>query len=149
MAAEEGGVIEFIAHGIPAPKGSLKAFVRGGKAIVTNDNAKTKPWAMTVAYAASEAMRDGPAFIVGPVHVSLAFVLPRPLAHRRRDGSVRPSAGLWSSKKPDLDKLVRCVLDALTAAGVWLDDGQVSRMLVEKLYGDAPCVSVRVERIGK
>lgn len=146
--AQEGRVIAFVAHGIPAPKGSLKGYVRGGRAVIVNDNARTKPWAMCVAYAAAEAMPDGPAFVIGPVQVSLVFMLPRPLAQRRRDGSVRPSAGLYSSKKPDIDKLTRTVLDALTVAGVWLDDGQVARLNVEKVYSDVTGVSVAVEKVG-
>jgi Holliday junction resolvase RusA-like endonuclease len=44
---------------------------------------------------------------------------------------------------PDLDKLVRGVLDALTAIA-YRDDAQVTRLTASKAYGDTPGVSVSV-----
>ena len=38
--------------------------------------------------------------------------------------------------RPDIDKLARAILDALTDARVWPDDGQVVTMHVEKRYGE-------------
>lgn len=52
--------------------------------------------------------------IVGPVAVRMAFWLPVSEA--------------WSGRPGDLDKLVRNVLDALTRAGVYGDDAQVTCM---------------------
>lgn len=40
---------------------------------------------------------------------------------------------LWHSKKPDLDKLVRAVQDALTGI-IYKDDGQVCRLTANKNY---------------
>jgi Holliday junction resolvase RusA-like endonuclease len=37
---------------------------------------------------------------------------------------------------PDLDKLTRAVLDGLTRAGVWADDGQVVELRATKCYDD-------------
>ncbi|MCL2139963.1 MAG: RusA family crossover junction endodeoxyribonuclease [Treponema sp.] len=37
-------------------------------------------------------------------------------------------------KKPDLDNLLKAVMDALTAAGAWKDDAQVRSIKASKHY---------------
>ena len=46
--------------------------------------------------------------------------------------------------KNDVDKLMRAILDALTGA-VFVDDGQVVRVLGVKRFGDFERVEIRVE----
>jgi crossover junction endodeoxyribonuclease RusA len=53
-----------------------------------------------------------------PVYVRLEFVLPRPVSTPKR--RTPPAV-----KRPDVDKLARAVLDALTSAGALADDSQV------------------------
>lgn len=36
------------------------------------------------------------------------------------------------SRKRDLDNVLKCSLDALTHAGIWDDDSQVDRLLIER-----------------
>lgn len=137
-------MLSFQAHGIPAPKGSTRAFVRGRRAIVTADNARTKPWESVVAHAALDAMGGERAMLTGPLRVELDFCVPRPKKLLRCDGTPLDPSHLPITR-PDLDKLVRAVLDALTVAGVWIDDAQVVTVRASKTYG-APGVSVLVER---
>ncbi|HEV8178612.1 MAG TPA: RusA family crossover junction endodeoxyribonuclease, partial [Gemmatimonadales bacterium] len=40
----------------------------------------------------------------------------------------------WPDKRPDLSHLVRAVEDALTAAGLWVDDAQVVEIIGAKRY---------------
>jgi hypothetical protein len=56
----------------------------------------------------------------------LLFLMPRPVSAPRR--VTRPT------KKPDLDKLVRCVKDGLTRAGVYRDDAQVIATVARKEF---------------
>jgi Holliday junction resolvase RusA-like endonuclease len=53
--------------------------------------------------------------------IELEFVMPRPTGTPKR--STPPAI-----KRPDLDKLVRAVLDALGSAGLWRDDSQVTHL---------------------
>ena len=125
--------LSFTVYGVPIPKGSTKAFLPKGwtRPIVTNDNAKTKPWQESVVSAAIDAIGSLPlgesATVDGePVVLELAFFLPRPAS--------APKRVTRQVKKPDLDKLVRCVKDGLTRAGVYRDDSQVVRVVATKEF---------------
>lgn len=119
--------ITFTAYGIPAPQGSMKAFMRPGMKhpVVTGDNARTRPWRQAIVDASREVMA-GRTPIEGPVGVVATFYLPRPKSAPKR--ITQPA------KLPDLDKLVRALFDALTAAGVWRDDAQVVRVDALKAF---------------
>jgi Holliday junction resolvase RusA-like endonuclease len=111
-------MLTFTTFGIAAPKGSAKAFYRPGMrhAVVTHDSARTKPWQHCVVAAARDALAGAPP-LQGPVHVRVEFYMPRPKS--------APKRITLPATRPDVDKLLRCVLDALTRAGVYGDDGQV------------------------
>jgi Holliday junction resolvase RusA-like endonuclease len=127
----------------PAPQGS-KRHVGGGVLIESSRN--VKPFREAIARAATEeALKRGPGasspVFSGPVTVSLGFTLPRPAGHFRRrtkDGVktlvLREDAPPYPAKRPDLDKLTRAVLDALTTAVVYPDDGLVVQLEAEKNY---------------
>ena len=120
-------MIEFVVYGTPIPQGSTKAFMRPGMRfpVVTADNAKTKPWRQAIVDASREKLA-GRAPIEGPVELYVTFYLPRPKS--------APKRVTEPAKLPDLDKLVRAVGDALTAAGVWVDDGQVVLTRARKAF---------------
>lgn len=114
----------FFVAGVPAPKGSTRAWVAGGRAVVTEANPQTRPWVALVQDAALQEGRPVLARTV-PVAVVLEFVLPRPAS--------LPKKVTHHLKKPDLDKLTRAVLDALTGV-VWTDDSQVAGVEARKRY---------------
>lgn len=167
-------MIKLRVYGTPVPQGSTRAFAvrKGGaptgRVVVTGDNAKTKSWRQAVvdealAYLVSrnEAGRcglcdrlDAHAHALEPLAVTLVFILPRPAGHfgsGRNAGQVKPSAPPFPVTKPDLDKLCRAVLDALTDAGVWRDDSQVAELNAGKVYatgGDRPGCVIEVSSLG-
>ena len=104
--------VEFRVAGKPEPKGSARAvksrstcrpvlLMGGDKASARRLNS----WATAIGWAARAAW-SGPA-VTGPVYLSAHFIVP--------GKATRP---------PDLDKLQRTVLDALTGI-VYVDDAQV------------------------
>lgn len=138
--------------GTPVAKGSTHAFAHKttGKIITIQSGRKRqKPWASLIALTAREGWIGG--LEEGPVRVTLAFRFTRPKGHFRTGkyaGQLRPSAPYHKLTLPDLDKLTRCVLDALTGV-VWADDKQVTCCQASKGYEHArPGVHITVECFG-
>jgi crossover junction endodeoxyribonuclease RusA len=139
-------LIRFFVRGVPAPKGSTRAFVVKGHAVVTADNTKTRPWEQAIR---AEASIAGCRPLVGPVKVTAVFFLQRPAGHYRPNGFLRSSAPMEHTKKPDTDKLARALLDGLTGVA-FHDDAQVVWLTARKEFagGGVPLgASVEVEAI--
>lgn len=139
----------FNVFGVPAPQGSKRAFVNRytGRAALVESSAKVRPWREAVKFAALAASGPDTPALVGAVTVRAEFFLPRPKGHYgtgRNADLLRPSAPSVPFGKPDVDKLVRSTLDALTDAGVWGDDGQVAALDVVKLYADSRGPGARI-----
>ena len=111
----------FTVRGEPKPKGSLRAFVVKGRAVMASERS-SKDWQALVAFQAQQFDR---APFEGPVEVLLAFHMPRPASASKRIQ--------WPAKKPDIDKLARAALDALTGI-VFRDDAQVVRLTAAKEF---------------
>lgn len=124
--------------GIPAPQGSKSAFPnpRTGRIRMVESSKQVKPWRAAIVAAWLEA---GHPQLEGPVEVVLTFRLPRPKGHYRTGrfaGLLRAMAPRWPWRKPDLDKLVRAALDALSTAGAYEDDARVVALHAWKEYAD-------------
>lgn len=146
--------ISFFVPGVPVPKGSGTPFRNRstGKLFVRQSNAdRQRPWADAIAaaaFAAASAAAPGFAPVRQAAHIErLTFCFPRPKSHYRTGRHahlLRLDAPEEHISAPDLDKLERCVLDALTAI-LWIDDRQVSKVRdKEKVYADTPGVHVTV-----
>ena len=130
--------LRFVVLGRPQQKGSKQVLpVKGPRRfIVRESNANARPWANTISAVAREHHHGD--LIAGPVAVSMAFYFARPKGHYgtgRNAGTLRASAPLLMTTMPDVDKLARCALDALTGV-VFRDDAQVVLLHVGKNYGD-------------
>jgi crossover junction endodeoxyribonuclease RusA len=141
--------VEFTVLGVPQPQGSKTIVMRKGKRpVLREDNPQTTPWRSTVVAAAVDAMNSRQ-LRSGPLRLQVVFVFPRPAGHYgtgRNHGKLKPSAALYVPKRPDVDKLLRAVGDALTGV-VWRDDAQVVIVQAEKHYGEPPCAHVIVEEL--
>ena len=105
--------IEFFVPGKPAPQGSKKHVGRG---ILVEASKELGPWRERVALVAwdyAESIIPKP----NEVDVALEFIMPRP-------ASAPKTKKALASKRPDLDKLTRAILDALTNV-IFEDDSQV------------------------
>lgn len=116
--------VDFFVPGCPVAKGSLRAFTRkgGGVGVEEGNVDKVRPWMSAISLAARDA---GATPGDGAVRVGLMFVFPRPKGHFTSAGALRPKAPKFHAKKPDVDKLVRAVLDALTGVA-FTDDARVA-----------------------
>jgi len=120
--------ISFNVQGIrPAPQGSKRHL--GGRRMV-EQSVNLKPWREAVR---QEALKTGKPMAMGAVFVDLAFRFARPKGHYNAKGELKQSAPMRVITKPDLDKLQRSTLDALTGV-LFKDDSQVCRILAMKCY---------------
>lgn len=123
---------QFFVAGIPKPKGSTKSFPfrrKSGQLGVstTNANPKTADWQQRVA---TEAQALDLPMQSGPIELDLTFVLPRPKRLQTKKWS---TVKVKHVTKPDLDKLIRAVLDGFTGI-LFQDDSQVWSVLAKKDY---------------
>jgi crossover junction endodeoxyribonuclease RusA len=148
--------LTFFAAGKPEPQGSSKGFVGRDRftgkprAVVTSDNAKLRPWRVSVQNGAQLALER--AGLVGrlaesDVTISAHFFLPAP---KWAEAKLRKGKSVPCITRPDVDKLLRGLLDSLTGL-VFADDAQIVKTLASKGYappGSQPGVYVTIETSG-
>ena len=129
------GGVAFYVYGVPVTQGSMSAPRKG---VVIHNDKKLKPWREHVGWAAKEAWQSPPIAGLG-VSVHLHFKIMRPKSHFGTGKNalyVRPSAPKTHIQKPDVDKLVRGILDALTGI-VFIDDSQVYEIHTTKAWAES------------
>lgn len=136
-------VLDVFVPGKPTTAGSLKAFVnpKTGRPVVTVDNKQPQAsWRTAVQGAVLNAWPlDDCRPLDGPVTVVVDFVMPRVASEPKR--RTRPH-----TRKPDADKLLRAIMDALTHV-VYTDDSRVDRGGWSKRsaeVGETPGARIRV-----
>ena len=105
-----------------------RVMVRGGKPLFFSDKRKVT-YQRDVATLA-RAFRPASPF-AGPIRCDLTFVLPRPKALSRSPDGLLPH---W--KRPDASNLRKNAEDALSGAGLWLDDAQICAGQTTKYYAE-------------
>ncbi len=108
--------IQFEVYGDPQPKGSMHSF---GNGYVVHTN-KSKQWEKEI----TEQIMYHDDLFLEAVEVRLTFYIRRPKTVLNR---------MYPHVSPDLDKLVRAVLDAITNVLI-KDDGQVVSLIAKKFY---------------
>ncbi len=128
--------VSFFVPGKPQPGGSKKAFVINGRAILTEANKNSKPWRVSVGFAAAEVIKTP---FEGPLEVRFDFYMPRPQGHfgtGKKAGVLKDSAPTYHISKPDTTKLIRSTEDALKGIA-WHDDSQIAVQHGTKLYANS------------
>ena len=121
---------EFFVKGRPVPQGSLK-FIQGRPI-----HARATDLAVWRADIARNAELSGFKPVSNPISVTLTFSLLKPKSAKRSTPHV----------KPDLDKLIRAVLDGLTGVA-YVDDSQVILIKARKIYGEREGAWIGIEVI--
>lgn len=117
--------------GVPAPKGSSRAVLFGGRPhIVPNSSTanarQQRSWVKAVRDAAKEAVPSIELpFVNKALYVTITFHVPRPKTVKR----------LFPSTRPDIDKTARTTLDALTGI-VFDDDSRIVDLTLSKRWAE-------------
>lgn len=130
--------IEFFVPGKPIPK----ARPRVTKAGQTYTPKRCRQYEERVAKVAAHSYDGEP--IDGACVLTMTAVMPRP----QRLMAKRYSRGrIYHPKRPDLDNLLKSVMDGLSKAGIWVDDARVTRTKASKFYagiGETPGVYISI-----
>lgn len=145
--------LAFCVYAEPIPQGSMKAIPSpGGFARLVSDNPRLHRWRATVAAMARAAQGPGWEPIDTAAAVAVEFYMPKPASRPKRRRTL-------PDRKPDVDKLARAVMDALTAGGAIADDARVVDLRTRERYAApvaalalpheeaAPCARIGVWRV--
>jgi crossover junction endodeoxyribonuclease RusA len=122
---------KFFVKGKPVPQGSMK-FIRPGVMI----HSRAADLAVWRADIARNAELSGFKPVSGGVKVEIDFIFIRPKSANRPFPTVAP----------DLDKLIRAVLDGLTGVA-YEDDSQVILIQATKTYGQNTGAWIGIEQV--
>ena len=79
--------------------------------------------------------------LVGPVELHVSWLFPRGKRHKHKE---------WRVTKPDTDNLQKMLKDVMTDLGFWVDDAQVVKEHVEKIWSDEPTgIDIEIIELGK
>jgi Holliday junction resolvase RusA-like endonuclease len=132
-----GRMVHAFVPGKPVPQGSVDVY-RGR---VVSVKAPLKNWRTAIRTATLARHTGEP--LDGPITVALAFQIAPPQKPR-----------WWApAVKPDLDKLIRAVLDSLsttkTSRGVITDDARIIHITAAKAYHHTPGVMITITQAGE
>ena len=119
-------LLDCVVHGTPIQQGKLSSSKTGH--LYDTNQKRLKPWRQDVSDIAAAQKYEGAPW-QGPVGVIVTFWLLRPASHYRTGknaGLLKDNAPTYHAGYPDVDKLLRSILDSLTVARVFADDKQVA-----------------------
>lgn len=138
-------MLTVVVRGQPAPQGSKTRLPNGG---MRESSRAVAPWREAVRAETVAALTRAPAYTPPmAATVWLTFTVRRPSTHYgtgRNALRLKGNAPARPRGRPDLDKLVRATLDALTDAGALSDDATVVAIHALKVYpaGDLDALDV-------
>ena len=126
-------------EGAPQAKGRPR-FARRGKFVSTYTPKKTMDAETTIKLVAKSIIRKP---LEGAVSFFIALHMPIPSSY-----SKKRSEGLKNTphmKRPDIDNLIKLVMDSLNGVA-WDDDNQVVKIGAVKIYSDNPRTEIEIEK---
>lgn len=141
VAGDRKKTLSFRVPGEAVAKGRGRAMVGNGRVRVYTPS-KTRGYENLVRTIAGDAMGASPPFS-GAIGVDVTVVLPIPKSFSKRKQAAAYFGDLLPVKRPDIDNLCKSVLDGMNGI-VFLDDAQICRLQVTKLYGRISGAAVRV-----
>jgi len=137
-------MIEITIPGKPVAKRRPR-FARRGKFVTTYNDQETEEgrFLFEVQKQFKNALSDKPLIVV------CVFEMPRPKNHYgtgRNTGKLKEGSPKLHTKKPDIDNLIKFVLDCLNGIA-WKDDSQIVRIVAEKSYSEKPSTLIQIVEV--
>jgi len=135
-------IVVYQVEGTPVGKGRPR-FARRGNFVSTYSPTKTRDYEDLIKEAAKKAMGSNE-LLETPVTVAIYITVPIPQSYSKKRTEACLSGSERPIKKPDIDNIAKCFLDAMNQV-VYLDDTQVLSLHVTKVYGTVGMVEVMVK----
>ncbi len=126
-------MIEFTIPGEPVPKGRPKFTTIGGRPKAYTP-AKTREYEKLVQGKFLETHSEA---LQGPLRVEITLCLKIPKGTSKKAIQAMLEGKTRHMKKPDVDNVAKCILDALNKLA-YNDDGQICELEVKKWYSNFP-----------
>ena len=135
-------MVTYQVEGNPVGKGRPK-FARRGNFVSTYTPTKTRDYEDLIKDAARKAMGSNE-LLETPVTVAIYITVPIPQSYSKKRTEACLSGSERPIKKPDIDNVAKCFLDAMNEI-VYKDDTQVLTLHITKVYGTVGMVEVMVK----
>ena len=138
-------ILEYVVIGTPKPQARPK-FFRNRAGYMGTYSPKTD-W-FNIVY--SETLKQKEQLknnqqLKGALGIDLYFYLPIPKSVSKK----KRERMFYVTKKPDIDNLVKAVLDAINYTNLWEDDSRIASLKAIKAYSDSPSCRIRIQEIGE
>ena len=135
-------MVNYIVYGEPVGKGRPR-FAKRGTFVSTYTPQKTKTYEDEIRMMAKAAMGASEPLDT-PVTVAIYIRVGIPASYSKQKRKDALSGVLKPTKKPDLDNVAKCHLDAIQGIIIF-DDKLVVNLHVTKVYAETPAVEVMVK----
>jgi Holliday junction resolvase RusA-like endonuclease len=120
----------------PLPKGRARFGAHGN----VYTPASTRAYEQSIGWTAKHSMRGQQPFI-GPVKIDILFELPVPKSWLKPRRGLAVQHQQYAISKPDIDNLVKAVLDGINKVVV-NDDCQIVQLIAKKIFSAIPCITI-------
>ncbi len=138
--------LTFFVAGVPKPQPRARGrhvITKDGREFTTVYNPSSNAdWKRLIALELGRRWSGMP--VKGPLVLSLKFLFGRPKTHYRRCGNLKPDAPLLCESHGDFDNLAKAVADVMQSRSVFVNDKQIVRATILKVYGVRPGVGVHL-----
>jgi Holliday junction resolvase RusA-like endonuclease len=119
---------DFKVPGVPRAKGRPR-MTKAGHAYTPSKTAQAEESFLVL------AMAHFPRPLNGPLRLELSFTFPIPVSWPKRKRAAALNLEFGHTGRPDIDNLIKLVLDALNGRA-WIDDRQIYSLEASKSYAE-------------
>jgi len=133
--------IKFCIYGEPISKGRPRMRIIKGKIPIVYTPSKTRKQEEAFITQAMPFKPEKP--LVNPLSINVItfFSIPASFSKKQKEKAI--SGYLRPAKKPDIDNIVKSILDSMNKI-FYQDDKQVVEMSVKKFYSEAPRTEIEI-----